>query len=284
MPPDWPESAPPGPAPALAPPGPIRPRRRRRTGRASPTGAGADPLDRTGAALLAAAGRGGRFAVDQLAEAEPRVVAAERCGQLVATDLGHAAGPVEARPDDPRGRPALGDLHFLEPPVQVGAEPGADFGPAELQRPGVQRAVVVVGVFDADQIGDRGPEEDVLDALGVAARAGREVRFRDLAVVGDDLAPGGFGGLVGRRGLAGEAFVDLAAGVVVEVEAVAADLHRERVGAGRHGLCPQRRLRPGGRRLVGDHAFHVLVDGDPASTAFSEPTSESVGTTSSAPR
>ena len=96
----------------------------------------------------------------------------------------------------------------------------------------------------------------------MAARAGGEIGFGDLAAVGDDLAPGRVGGLVGGRGLAGRALVDLAAGVVVEVEAVAADLHGERVGAGRHRLRPQRRLRPGGRRLVGDHALHVLVDRD----------------------
>jgi hypothetical protein len=125
----------------------------------------------------------------------------------------------------------------------------------------MQRAGAVVGVRDADEVRDRGPEEDILDALGVPSRAGREIRFGDLAVVCDDLALGGFRRLVGRRGLAFEALVDLAGRVVVEVEAVAVDLDRERVGARGDRLRAQRRLGPGGRRLVGDDPLHVLVDG-----------------------
>src|ERR1700710_476010 len=71
----------------------------------------------------------------------------------------------------------------------------------------------------------------------------------------------------GRRGVAArvlafQALVDLAAGVGVEVEAVAADAGGEREGARGNRLRLQLLGRPGGRRLVRDHAFDVLVDGE----------------------
>src|ERR1700710_841643 len=71
----------------------------------------------------------------------------------------------------------------------------------------------------------------------------------------------------GRRGVAArvlafQAFVDLDAGVGVEVEAVAADAGGEREGARGNRLRLQLLGRPGGRRLVRDHAFDVLVDGE----------------------
>ena len=89
----------------------------------------------------------------------------------------------------------------------------------------MQRAVVVVGIVDADQVRDRGAE-DVLDALGLAARAGRVEGGGDLAPVADHLAAGLGDGLVGAPVLALQTLVDLAAGVVVEVEAVAVDGRR----------------------------------------------------------
>src|SRR5215204_4060957 len=104
-----------------------------------------------------------------LAERHPAVVGAEGGGELVAADPGHAAGAVEPRPDDSGGGAALGDDDLLQPPVEVVAEPVVDLRPGELQRPGMQWAVVVVGVGNADQIGDGRAEEDVLDALGVTA-------------------------------------------------------------------------------------------------------------------
>ena len=60
---------------------------------------------------------------------------------------------------------------------------------AEFELPFVQRAGGVVGVGDADQVGDGGAE-DVDGALGVAARAGRVEGLGDLAAVHDHLAAG----------------------------------------------------------------------------------------------
>ena len=94
-------------------------------------------------------------------------------------------------------------------------------GQADLRAPVVVRvpAGAVVGVGDAAQprLGRR-PGPDVLDALGVAARAGEEVGDGRRAVVGDDLAAGGRDGGVGGRRLGRDAAVHLRARVGVEVD------------------------------------------------------------------
>src|SRR6187549_339502 len=203
-----------------------------------------------------------RFAVDELDEVHPAVVAAKGRGQLVAADRADAAGAVELCLHDAWRGTALGHHYALQLSVQVAAQLGADLRAREAQRPGVERAEAVVGVGDADQVGDRRPEEDVLDALGVAARAGREEGLGDGAAIADDHPARFVGGAVRPRVLARGPLVDLAAGVLVEVEAVAVDLAGQGVGACGDRLGPQRRHRPGGRRLVGDHALHVLVDRD----------------------
>src|SRR4051812_27827707 len=89
-------------------------------------------------------GRGDRLSPDDLAETEPAVISTEGGGELVAPDHAHAAGPVEARPDDPRRGAALGHLDLDQAPLEVAAQPGADLRLAELQGPAVQWAVVVV--------------------------------------------------------------------------------------------------------------------------------------------
>ena len=91
----------------------------------------------------------------------------------------------------------------------------------------MQRAVVVVGVGDADQVGDRPAPKKTFWTLSVWPPEQAEKKVSAiLPPYVDDLAAGRFGGRVGRRGLAVEPLVDLAAGVVVEVEAVAADAGR----------------------------------------------------------
>ncbi len=125
----------------------------------------------------------------------------------------------------------------------------------------MQRAGVVVGVVDADEVGD-GVAEDVDRALGMAARAGRVERLGDLALVEEDLAASRFDRRVGGRVLAFQPFVDLAAGVVVDVEEAAADVAGEGDRAHRHGLRLELLGRPGGRHLVRHHAFGVLLEGE----------------------
>ena len=123
------------------------------------------------------------------------------------------------------------------------------------------RRRVVVGVLDALQIRlGRGTRKPVLDVLGPAARARREVGRDHVPPVLEHLALRPADGPVRPLGLAGEAAVDLAAGVVVDVERAAAPGGRERVAAGRERLCLQGVQRPGRRHLVGDHAGDVIVE------------------------
>ena len=116
-----------------------------------------------------------------LFEGHPGRVAAQRDLELFAGHGGDAAGPVELRFDDPRRVAGLRDHDLFQLPVEQAGELFADFRAAEFQRPFVQRAEVVVGIGDADQVGDRGAE-DVLDALRFAARAGGEQRLGDVAL------------------------------------------------------------------------------------------------------
>ena len=52
--------------------------------------------------------------------------------QLFAAHPACAAGPDQLRLDDPRRDAALGDHDLLQLPLEVSAEPGADFGAAEF--------------------------------------------------------------------------------------------------------------------------------------------------------
>src|SRR5690349_4760097 len=124
----------------------------------------------------------------------------------------------------------------------------------------MQGAVVVIGIGNALEVWDRRSAEDVLHALRLPARARREEGLGDFAAIKDHLASRRFGGGVRRRGLAGEAAVDLTAGVAVEVEAVAADSRAERERARLDRLGTELGLRPRGRRLVGDDSLYVLLE------------------------
>jgi hypothetical protein len=79
-----------------------------------------------------------------------------------------------------------------------------------------------------------------------------------MPVVAEDLVAGRADSAVGGLGLARLAAVDLAPGVVVDVEAAPAR-RAQRVGPRRHRLRPQRVLRPRGGHLVADHAARVVV-------------------------
>src|SRR5206468_5889293 len=74
-------------------------------------------------------------------------------------------------------------------------------------------------------------------------------------------AAGVDGAIAGRR-LGPLAAVDLAAGVVVDVEGPVRALVRDREGAGGDSLGPQRRLRPARGELVRDDALDVALELD----------------------
>ena len=93
------------------------------------------------------------------------------------------------------------------------------------------------------------------------ARGGEEERLRDAAPVEHDLARGSLDGRARLRRLGGDAAVDLAARVRVEVEAARLEV-RERVGACRDRLGLQRLGRPRVRHLGPDDALQVRLEPD----------------------
>jgi hypothetical protein len=122
--------------------------------------------------------------------------------------------------------------------------------------------VEVEAVDDALQVGNGRPVEAVLDALRSPPGGGEVERLRDLPAVLDHLAARVGRGPVRPCRLHGDAAVDLAAGVGVEVEAVPVDSAAEGERAGRHGLGAKRCVGPRGGNFAGDDAPHVLIDAD----------------------
>ena len=120
-------------------------------------------------------------------------------------------------------------------------------------------AVVGVGHTAQPRFGC-GAGPDVLDVLGVAARAGGEEGRGRHPVVLDDLPARRRDRRVALRGLGGHAPVHLRARVRIERVAVARHAGRDRVGARRHRLGLQGRRRPAGRHLGRDHPAHVVIE------------------------
>ena len=137
---------------------------------------------------------------------------------------------------------------------------------AELRRRERERAPVVVGrervvgVGHGDEVGNRRPP-GVGGGHRAAARRGEEERLRDTARVEHDLARRGLDGRARLRRLGGDAAVDLAARVRVEVEAAGLEV-RQRIRAGRDRLGLQRLGRPRVRHLGPDDALQVRLEPD----------------------
>ena len=183
------------------------------------------------------------------------------------------AGPAQRRAGDLRragrgrhldgGEPAGASARELQSrDGRTQCEPLAERRLRHRRRPpAVHRRERAVRVLDADEVRD-GLAED----LGRVERraAGRRVEegVDRLPLPEQDLP---LRRLDGRRRagmLAGDAAVDLAAHVGVEVEGLAGDPVRERVRARRDGLRLQRLVGPRARHLLRDDTLEVLLEPD----------------------
>ena len=193
-------------------------------------------------------------------EVRPRAVQPEAGGQFGAAHVRGALRAEDRGAHDPRGVAALEHLDAEQGAVDESSQPRRCCGKAHAHPPAVQRSLVV-GVGHPVQPGLRfGAGEAVLHVLGHAAGAGEEVGDRGAPGVGDDLPRGRGDRRVRLRRFRGPALVDLGARVGVDLEVRAAGVRGERVGAARDRLRLERRGRPAGGHLGGDHAAHVAFE------------------------